>query len=68
MLIRPERSKSVSMGKAGPSGGPDTRPMPTTGTAGRNAEARNGENRPMRAPDQRLGQMSINPGKTAGRK
>lgn len=44
------------------------RPMPTTGTAGRNATARNGEDRPMRAPDQRLGSMSVNPGRTAGQK
>lgn len=44
---------------------PSPKPMPTTGTAGRNTVARNGENRPMAAPDQKLGQMSINPGRPA---
>jgi hypothetical protein len=34
---------------------PSPRPLPTTMTAGRNATARNLEERPMRAPDQRLG-------------
>lgn len=53
-MIKSERTTSVSLGRKAPSGGPRTRPMPTTTTAGRNATAKNGEERPMRAPDQRL--------------
>lgn len=53
------KSTSVAQGRA--SGAqPVPKPRPTTMTAGRNATAKNGEERPMRAPDQRLGKLNIN--------